>query len=173
MYLSRSFEETSKLVENFVANDPHQALSEMAKQLEMSEGEVTLALPEKMVKRVAGEHAESILTQLPGWGKVTTIIHSFGSIFEAKAPFPKGKNARGYYNLMGGKEGQLHGHLKLDLVEKIAFVSKPFMGAESYYIGFYDKNGGCIFKVYLGRDKKRQLFPEQVEHFNQLKGTLS
>lgn len=173
MYVNRSFEETAKLVENFVANDPNQALSEMAKELEMTEGEVTLALPEQMVKRVEGDHAEVILVQLPEWGKVTTIINSFGSIFEAKAPFPKGKNARGYYNLMGGKEGELHGHLKLDLITDIAFVSKPFMGMESYYIGFYDSSGGCVFKVYLGRDKKRQLIPEQIERFNELKGSLT
>lgn len=172
MYSTRSFEETAKLVENFVAGDSNQALSEMAKVLEMTEGEVTLALPETMVTRVTGENAESILTLLPDWGKVTTIIHSFGSIFEAKAPFPKGKNARGYYNLMGGIEGELHGHLKLDLISDIAFVSKPFMGMESYYIGFYDSSGGCVFKVYLGRDKKRQLLPEQVARFNELKGSL-
>lgn len=40
-----------------------------------------------------------------------------------KAPFPKGKDARGYYNLMG-RDGELHGHLKLDNVAGIALVSK-------------------------------------------------
>jgi hypothetical protein len=121
-----------------------------------------------MVTRVAGEHAQVILEQLPEWGSVTTIVHSFGSIFETKANFPKGKQAHGYYNLMG-KEGELHGHLRLDLMEHIALVSKSFRGLESHYIGFFDAQGNCVFKVYLGRDKKRQLFPNQVEAFTQLK----
>ncbi len=95
-----------------------------------------------------------------------------GSIFEVKAPFPKGKLARGYYNLMG-KEGELHGHLRLDLVEHIALVSKPFMGQESYFIGFFAAQGECVFKVYLGRDKQRNLYPEQIEKFQQLKLLVS
>ncbi|MGL4837432.1 MAG: ChuX/HutX family heme-like substrate-binding protein, partial [Shewanella sp.] len=51
-------------------------------------------------------------------------------------------------------------------------VSKPFRGMESFYIGFFTAKGECMFKVYLGRDKKRQLFPEQKELFNQLKQEL-
>jgi len=41
----------------------------------------------------------------------------------------------------------------------IALVSKPFMGQESYFIGFFARGRECVFKVYLGRDKQRQLFP--------------
>jgi putative heme utilization carrier protein HutX len=68
-----------------------------------------------------------------------------------------------------GREGELHGHLRLDLVERIALVSKPFRKTESHYLGFFDQAGECVFKIYLGRDKKRQLFPEQVERFMTLK----
>jgi len=45
-------------------------------------------------------------------------------------------------------------------------VSLPFRGKESYNIAFIAENGETIFKIYLGRDEQRQLFPEQVEHFN-------
>ncbi len=168
MYSTQTKPQVFAAVATMMESDGGIPVSQMAQELNLSEGEITLVLPTDMMQAVAGEHAQAILEALPSWGPVTTIVHSCGSIFEYKAPFPKGKMAHGYYNLMG-REGQLHGHLRLDLVVEIAIVSKPFRGTESHYIGFYDQVGECMFKVYLGRDKKRQLFPEQIEKLQQLK----
>nr|WP_245680691.1 heme utilization cystosolic carrier protein HutX [Veronia pacifica] len=156
------------MVAEYLEKDQDTPVSMMADSLGKTEGEITLALPKNLVKVASAEHAQAILESLPDWGKVTTIVHSFGSIFEAKASFPKGKAAHGFYNLMG-KEGELHGHLRLDLVRYIAFVSKPFRGMESHYIAFFTEDLGCMFKVYLGRDKKRQLIEGQVEKYEALK----
>ncbi|WP_026339422.1 heme utilization cystosolic carrier protein HutX [Psychromonas ossibalaenae] len=155
-------------VQAVLEREPALLPSAVAAELQVSEAQVVFALPKAMAVRVDGSFCEQLLTELAGWGPVTTIVHSCASIFEVKAPFPKGKNARGYYNLMG-REGQLHGHLRIDLVTDIALVSKPFMGSESHYLGFFTEQGESIFKVYLGRDEKRQLFPEQLEKFAQLK----
>ncbi len=168
MYTTYSEADVQQKVTAALAEDIATPVSSLSEQLGISEGAITLALPEDMMTRVSGEHAQIILEQLPTWGKVTTIVHSFGSIFETKANFPKGKVAHGYYNLMG-RDGELHGHLRLDLIEHITFVSKPFRAMESHYIGFFNANGDCVFKVYVGRDKKRQLFPQQVEAFMQMK----
>ncbi|MEZ8140421.1 HuvX protein [Enterovibrio norvegicus FF-33] len=164
--------EAKQRVADYLAEDVHTPVSNMVESLKLTEGEITLALPQEMIARAEGELSQGILEVMPKWGKVTTIVHSGGSVFEFKAPFPKGKFAHGYYNLMG-KEGQLHGHLRLDLVSDIVFVSKPFRGSESHYIGFFDSTGHCVFKIYLGRDKKRQLFPEQIELFNAMKQELA
>lgn len=172
MYSTCSEVEVKQQVTAALALDVATPVSEMSQQLALSEGAITFALPAEMVTQVKGHHAQAILEQLPAWGSVTTIVHSFGSIFESKARFPKGKVAHGYYNLMG-REGELHGHLRLDLVEHIAFVSKPFRSMESHYIGFFNADGRCIFKIYVGRDKKRQLIAEQVAAFGQMKETLS
>lgn len=91
----------------------------------------------------AGDQAEALLADLASWGQVTTIVESDGSIFEVKAPFPKGKTARGYYNLMG-RDGEMHGHLKLDNVVGIALVSKLFMGKEGHSFQFFGHSGRCI-----------------------------
>ncbi|OLQ87652.1 HuvX protein [Vibrio ponticus] len=172
MYTSCSEREVQTLVDTALANDDSVPISEMAKQLKLSEGEITFALPHVMLTCIGGEHAQSILDQIPAWGSVTTIVHSCGSIFETKAPFPRGKVAHGYYNLMG-RESELHGHLRLDVITKIAFVSKPFRGKESHYIGFFTQEGECAFKIYLGRDKQRQLIPQQIEAFKQMKQEFS
>ncbi|WGV98953.1 heme utilization cystosolic carrier protein HutX [Vibrio sp. YMD68] len=167
MFLSSSYIEVKEKVAQSLEKESGIAVSTLAEQLGLTEGEVTLALPDECVSVTDGKNTEAILSQLPEWGKVTTIVHSFGSIFEFKNPFPKGKVAHGYYNIMG-KEG-LHGHLKIDLVKHIAFVSKPFRSMESHYMGFYTQQGHCVFKVYLGRDKSRQLIPQQIEAFQALK----
>lgn len=155
-------------VRTILADEPGKLPSEIAQQLNVSEAQVVFAFEQTMTTRIAGEQAESLLSELTSWGNVTTIIHSEGSIFEVKAPFPKGKVAHGYYNLMG-KEGELHGHLRLDLITDIALVSKPFRSSESHYFGFFTEQGNSMFKIYLGRDKKRQLLTDQVEKFQQLK----
>jgi hypothetical protein len=155
-------------VAGVLIENPHWMSSEIAQFLNVTESEATQALPNDMVVCLSGEASENILTEIVTWGKVTTIVHSGGSIFEYKAPFPKGKMAYGYYNLMG-REGQLHGHLKLENINLIALVSKPFRGSDSHYFGFFNQHGECIFKVYLGRDVCRKLLPEQVVLFQQLK----
>ncbi|WP_194437882.1 heme utilization cystosolic carrier protein HutX [Vibrio fluminensis] len=172
MYTSCSESEVKTRVDAALAKDDSVPISEMAKQLQLSEGAITFALPEVMLTRIDGAHAQQILEQLPEWGNVTTIVHSCGSIFETKAPFPRGKAAHGYYNLMG-REGELHGHLRLDTIVQIALVSKPFRGNESHYIGFFAQDGTCAFKIYLGRDKQRQLIPQQIEAFKQMKQEFS
>ncbi|MBL0606729.1 heme utilization cystosolic carrier protein HutX [Aeromonas caviae] len=148
--------------------DPSAHPSTLATQLAVSEWEVVRHLPAELMTQVPSDQAEVLLAELAGWGPVTTIVESDGSIFEVKAPFPKGKTARGYYNLMG-RDGELHGHLRLDNVVGIALVSKLFMGKEGHSFQFFGHSGRCIFKIYLGRDEQRQLLPEQVERFMALR----
>ncbi|UPQ90170.1 heme utilization cystosolic carrier protein HutX [Vibrio sinaloensis] len=156
----------SQQVALLLEQEPTLLPSAIAEKLGVSEYDVVASLPADMVTLVEGEQAQSILEGLVGFGPVTTIVHSFGSIFEVKAPFPKGKVARGYYNLMG-REGELHGHLKLENIKHVALVSKPFMGRESHYFGFFCVQGNNIFKVYLGRNEKRELIADQVAQFKQ------
>jgi hypothetical protein len=43
------------------------------------------------------------------------------------------------------------------------------MGRESHYFGFFSETGENIFKIYLGRNEKRELIADQVERFKALK----
>lgn len=153
-------------VADLLAQNPNIITLEIAEKLQRPEGEILCALPAQFVRLFPAERAEEILQTISHWGVFTTIIEKEGSIFEIKDRFPNGIIGRGYYNLnMKDEEGALHGHLKLDTIEQIAFVSLPFRGKESYNIAFIAKNGQTIFKVYLGRDEQRQLFPQQVQSF--------
>ncbi len=171
MYTVCSKEDAKQKVAVLVEKNVGMSIPEMADETGLKEAEVTLALPTDFVTAVDGKHAEAILTELPSWGNVTTIVVSFGSIFEVKAPFPKGKTNHGYYNLLS-RDG-LNGHLRLDLITNIAFISKPFHGMQTHQIAFFNNEGDCVFKVYLGRDKARNLLPEQVEKFQAMKSEYS
>lgn len=166
-----TMESLQQQVATLLEQEPTLLTAAMAERLNVSEFDVVNALPTEMVAVVDGSEAETLLSDIADWGTVTTIVHSFGSIFEVKAPLPKGKMARGYYNLMG-RDGQLHGHLKLDTITHVALVSKPFMGRESHYFGFFSAQGDNIFKVYLGRDEKRELLSDQVIRFKALQQQL-
>ncbi|MDR8522625.1 heme utilization cystosolic carrier protein HutX [Shewanella fidelis] len=146
--------------------------SQIAEELNISEFEVVSALPAEQVAILPLEQKDALLEELPEWGNMTTIVSASGSIFEFKGSFPKGKYAHGYYNLITKGDG-LHGHLKLDVISAIALISKPFRGTESHSINFFGPQGEVVFKVYLGRDKKRVLLPEQVARFTELKQSVN
>lgn len=153
-------------IAQLITENPNLITLEIATKLEVPEGEVLVNLPDEFVKLFPAERAEEIFQAISQWGTFTTIIEKEGSIFEVKDRFPTGMIGRGYYNLnMKDEEGALHGHIKMDTLGKIAFVSIPFRGKESYNIAFIAHNGETIFKVYLGRDEQRNLFPHQVENF--------
>lgn len=155
-------------IANYIAKNPNAITLDIAAYFNLPEGQILQALPEQFVTVFPAEKTEVILAEITSWGTFTTIIEKEGSIFEIKDRFPSGIVGRGYYNLnMKGEEGALHGHLKLDNIAHVAFVSLPFRGKESYNIAFIAPNGNTVFKVYLGRDEQRQLFPEQVEKFKQ------
>ncbi|ABZ77944.1 protein of unknown function DUF1008 [Shewanella halifaxensis HAW-EB4] len=149
-------------------NNPASMPSQIAAELNISEFEVISALPVEQLAILPLADKDALLAELPEWGSMTTIVSASGSIFEFKGSFPKGKYAHGYYNLITKGDG-LHGHLKLDEITAIALISKPFRGTESHSINFFGAQGEVVFKVYLGRDKKRVLLPEQVARFNELK----
>jgi putative heme utilization carrier protein HutX len=112
---------------------------------------------------LSGFDVESLLTELPRWGKVTVIIIHAGSVFEFKGPFPKGSKAHGFYNLDSGGLG-FEGHLNIDKIDSLELQSKLHRGRPSFAIIFKtDKE--AIFKVFLGRDENGEIFPEQMEKF--------
>lgn len=155
-------------IADYISQNPLSITLEMAEHFQQPEGNILCALPDEFVRVFPAERAVEIMTEISKWGTFTTIIEKEGSIFEIKDRFPTGMVGRGYYNLnMKDDEGTLHGHLKLSNLAQIAFVSLPFRGKESYNIAFIANNGRTIFKVYLGRDEQRQLFPHQVEKFKQ------
>lgn len=49
-------------------------------------------------------------------------------------------------------------------IAEIGFVTMPFMGRESHFAAFFDKEGRCAYSFYVGREK-HQLIESAKEQF--------
>jgi len=162
--------ETKQAIQKSLANDPGAVLDYVAKEYDVTVADVIACLPKEQATIVEGSLFETVMRTMSDWGDVTFLVHTEDVILEAKGIIPKGKTARGFYNLHGAPIG---GHLKGENCASIAFVSRPLFSSDTKSVQFFNKKGGCMFKVYLGRDEKRQLIPAQIEAFEALKTSLS
>jgi len=123
-------------------------------------------MPAEMRRFAPGDKFADAMVDIASWGDVTVIIHTDDGIMEFTGPVPKGAIARGYFNLMG-RTG-FHGHLRHDRCAAIGFVERPFMQRPSASILFFNVEGGCMFKVFVGRDEAGALKTDQLTAFRAL-----
>lgn len=144
---------------------------EISKQLEVSEYEVLQNLPHEMAKAVDASKFDEVLEDISKWGKILMIKITPSFVIEIKDHMPLGTYGHGYYNF-DSKNSSISGHLKVDDIEKIIFVSKKHRGMLSHSVVFYDAKGEHVFKVFVTRDENKQLLEEQVQSFMDLKNRL-
>ena len=123
-----------------------------------------------MRKFVAGSAFIDVMKDVGSWGDVTLIVHTDDGIMEFGGPVPAGEVGRGYYNVPGSKG--FHGHLRHERCAGIAFVERPFMNKLSASILFFNVDGGIMFKIFVGRDEKRELKADQMDKFRGLADRL-
>jgi heme iron utilization protein len=153
-----------------LAADPGALFETVAKEHGVSLHETVAGLPSGMRRFAPGSAFAEVMTDIAGWGEVTVIVHTDDGVMEFTGPIPKGEIGRGYFNLMG-RTG-FHGHLRHDRCAAVGFVERPFFGRPSASILFFNVDGGIMFKVFVGRDEKRELLPDQLAAFRSLAGRL-
>jgi heme iron utilization protein len=146
-------------------------LEQIARDYGVSTFEVVRALPAEHRSVVAGSLFQDIFAELTGWGEVLFIVHTPDIVLECAGKIPPGSFARGYFNLHG--DSPIGGHLKAENCTHIAFVSRPFMGRASRSLQFFNAAGEAMFKIFVRRDDKRELLPEQVARFDALRARLA
>lgn len=154
--------ETRSAIETSLEENPGAVIEFVAREHNVTPADVITCLPEGQAVTIGGEHFEEVMIEIADWGEITFLIHTDDIVFEAKGEVPKGSAGRGYYNLSGKPIG---GHLKADNCESICFVSRKLFNNDSHSVQFFNREGGCMFKVYLGRNAKRDMFPEQIEKY--------
>jgi putative heme utilization carrier protein HutX len=153
-----------------LAAEPGVILETAAKEHGASLASVVEALPAEMRRFAPGSSFVDVMGDVAKWGEVTLIIHSDDGVMEFTGPVPEGKIAQGYYNL-SGRTG-FHGHLRHERCASIAFVERPFFGRPSAAILFFNHEGGAMFKIFVGRDEKRELLAPQLTAFRALADRL-
>lgn len=146
-------------------------LEQIAREHGVSTFEVVRALPGEHRAILPGEHFEAVMQALTGWGEVLLIVHTADIVLECAGKIPPGSFARGYYNLHG--DSPIGGHFRGENCRHVAFVSRPFMGRPSRSLQFFNGAGEAMFKVFVRRDKERNLLADQVQKFDDLRGRLS
>ncbi|QKF82826.1 heme utilization cystosolic carrier protein HutX [Halarcobacter ebronensis] len=141
---------------------------EIAQELNVNEYEVLQNIDESFAKAIDGKYFDEVIEDISKWGKILMIKITPSFVIEIKDIMPTGTYGHGYYNF-DSKESSISGHLKVDDIEKIIFVSKNHRGMLSHSVVFYDSKGEHIFKVFVARDENRELLSSQVEMFMQLK----
>lgn len=139
-----------------------------ARELGVSEREILRNIDDDGITEVSGSFFDSAMKEIAGWGAVTVIVTNDSAIIEMKTSVPVGQYARGFFNLHSD-ESPLGGHISFEEIESVFFISRPFMGKESHSVQFFDKNGKCSFKVYLGRDACGKVLECQKADFIKLK----
>jgi putative heme utilization carrier protein HutX len=124
-------------------------------------------LPGPAARSASGARFAEIWSDLVDWGPVTFIVHTEDGVFETKAPLPPGSEARGYFNIHG--ESPLGGHLRIARCAAIYFIDRSFFGRRSCSLQFVNIDGGAMFKVFVGRDEKRELIADQLARFERLR----
>lgn len=154
-----------KLIEN-----PGVVFEDFAKEHGVSLRAVVEALPENLRRFAPGATFIDAMNDIAAWGDITLIINTDDGIMEFSGPIPKGEIGRGYFNLMG-RTG-FHGHLKHERCAGLAFVERQYMGRPSAHVVFLNSDGGIMFKVFVGRDEKRDLLVDQLAKFRALRERL-
>lgn len=153
-----------------LAQEPGIILESVVKEYGITMQQAVEALPVGMRRFAPGEAFVETLTDVATWGDVTVILHTDDGIMEFTGPVPAGAVGQGYYNLVG-RTG-FHGHLRHERCGGIAFVERPLFGRPSAALLFLNRDGGVMFKIFVGRDEKRELLPAQLAAFRALAGRV-
>ena len=164
--------ELAALVQEKLHEDPGFMPPTLAQSLGVPLGRLLAALPQAMRSFAPGSDAIAIWEAMTEWEKVTFVISSPGAVLEISCRLPKGARGKNMYNLKD-KECPLGGHLLMDKVASVCFVSKPTRGRENHSVQFLDAQGGRCFAVYLGRNGRREIIPAVREGFLALKARYS
>ena len=160
--------EIKERLQQMISENPNRMLGELAGQLGISEAEAIYYLPEEMRTAAPAEDFESIWQAITNWEKATFISITPGAVIEYSGAMPAGKAGHGMFNLQ--QPGiALGGHLFIQKLGSIWFLSKPHFGKESHSIQFYTTEGQTMFSVYVGRDENRELLAPVLQNYQDLR----
>jgi putative heme utilization carrier protein HutX len=154
-----------------LAQNADGVLEQIAREYGVSTFDVIDALPAEHRTVVPGSAFEAVMADMTTWGDVLLIVHTPDIVLECAGRIPPGEFGRGYFNLHG--DSPIGGHFRAANCKHIAFVMRPFMGRASRSIQFFNAAGEAMFKVFVRRDKERNLLPDQMRRFDDLRARMA
>ena len=162
--------EQQTMLRQSLEKNPGQVLEMLAAQNQCSFEDVIRCLPEENVRQTEGSRIVEILQAVAAWNEsVTFIAHTPDAIVEVSGKLPNGKVGRGFYNFDHPEtDGGVHGHIYYENCASIYLLERPFMGKATCSLNFINRNGGAMFKIFVGRDEAGELKQHQIEAMRKL-----
>lgn len=162
--------EQQTMLRQSLEKNPGQVLEMLAAQNQCSFEDVIRCLPEENVRQTEGSRIVEILQAVAAWDEsVTFIAHTPDAIVEVSGKLPNGKVGRGFYNFDHPEtDGGVHGHIYYENCTSIYLLERPFMGKATCSLNFINRNGGAMFKIFVGRDEAGELKQHQIEAMRKL-----
>ena len=162
--------EQQTMLRQSLEKNPGQVLEMLAAQNQCSFEDVIRCLPEENVRQTEGSRIVEILQAIAAWDEsVTFIAHTPDAIVEVSGKLPNGKVGRGFYNFDHPEtDGGVHGHIYYENCASIYLLERPFMGKATCSLNFINRNGGAMFKIFVGRDEAGELKQHQIEAMRKL-----
>ena len=162
--------EQQTMLRQSLEKNPGQVLEMLAAQNQCSFEDVIHCLPEENVRQTEGSRIVEILQAVAAWDEsVTFIAHTPDAIVEVSGKLPNGKVGRGFYNFDHPEtDGGVHGHIYYENCASIYLLERPFMGKATCSLNFINRNGGAMFKIFVGRDEAGELKQHQIEAMRKL-----
>ena len=162
--------EQQTMLRQSLEKNPGQVLEMLAAQNQCSFEDVIRCLPEENVRQTEGSRIVEILQTVAAWNEsVTFIAHTPDAIVEVSGKLPNGKVGRGFYNFDHPEtDGGVHGHIYYENCASIYLLERPFMGKATCSLNFINRNGGAMFKIFVGRDEAGELKQHQIEAMRKL-----
>ena len=162
--------EQQTMLRQSLEKNPGQVLEMLAAQNQCSFEDVIRCLPEENVCQTEGSRIVEILQAIAAWDEsVTFIAHTPDAIVEVSGKLPSGKVGRGFYNFDHPEtDGGVHGHIYYENCASIYLLERPFMGKATCSLNFINRNGGAMFKIFVGRDEAGELKQHQIEAMRKL-----
>ncbi|MFN3507560.1 MAG: heme utilization cystosolic carrier protein HutX [Allorhizobium sp.] len=145
-------------------------IEQIAAKADVTPAEVLAILPEGAAIVVPAERWEPIWKDLTSWGEILMIVHTDDIVLEVEGSLPEGSEGHGWFNIHG--DSPIGGHIRKERCVSIAFVDRGFHGRRSCSVWFMNADGKAMFKVFVRRDKERNLLEDQVSRFEALRQAI-
>ncbi|HRE21723.1 MAG TPA: heme utilization cystosolic carrier protein HutX [Rhabdaerophilum sp.] len=162
-----SFSAKQALLRDRLAEKPDGVVETLAREIGVPTQVVLEALPSEARIFVGAERFEEIWNEVGRWGEVLFIVHTSDIVLECTGSLPKGTHGQGYFNIHG--DSPIGGHIRLSNCAAIYLVDRLFHGRRSCSIQFFNREGEAMFKIFVRRNKERNLDPAQLQFFEALK----
>ncbi|THV10895.1 heme utilization cystosolic carrier protein HutX [Rhizobium rhizophilum] len=153
-----------------LAEKPDGVIEQIAAKADVTPAEVLAILPEGAAILVPSEGWEPIWKDLTSWGEILMIVHTEDIVLEVEGSLPEGSEGHGWFNIHG--DSPIGGHIRKERCVSIAFVDRGFHGRRSCSVWFMNADGRAMFKVFVRRDKERNLLEDQVSRFEALRQAI-